>query len=418
MDAKSFAQKNQFDYLYDAIVTKYPALKIADETTAFQFMSAPTTADWVTGTDEKAYNIADVVPARMGGFYVPGSARVSVSYQSLIDSLAAALGDNNAQYRQLQEKMSTQLNMLQVALNEAKGAYGTYKTEQTALGVAPADFNSWFNNDITADAYRTKYTKERGEYDRYAKEAEAIYKGMGAALSDAREQLGKDQMLISADATGGKYVPRTTIGGNLQDDIRRWQQAPSQYDFDVIIKNDEREITPWRTVSTTEVKQSCHKTEVVNDTQVSRIIMDKDYQLRVKAVGLRAYPITRGAWYNDLFVHPDAELPQGCQLNTDDFFGESGGLHMIPTSILVMYRPEIELTISRTCYQDVFSDQAFLGVDYLELFGLRFDLQASLKIGQEIGEETIMQTFVSPDNAPAQILGISSVVRYSGFQGW
>ncbi|MCI7124656.1 MAG: hypothetical protein MR935_00420 [Agathobaculum sp.] len=409
---------NQFDYLYDAIVKKYPALKIADNTTAFQFMSTPTVADWVTGTDEKAYNIADVVPAQLGGFYKPGSARVSVSYQSLIESLMTALGDNNPQYRQLQDKMTTQLNLLQVALNDAKGAYGMYRTEQLALELTPTDFNTWLTQDITAAPYQKKHENVRSEYERYSKEAEELYKGMGAALSDAREQLGKDQMLIAADVTGGKYVPGTTIGGNLSADIDRWQQVPDQFDFDVIIENDDREITPWHTVSTTEAKQSRHKTEVINETQVSRIITDKHYQLRVKAVGLRAYPITRGSWYNDLFVHPNVQLPQGRQLNTDSFFGESGGLHMIPTSILVIYRPQIELTISKTCYQDIFSDMANIKADWLNLFNMRFDLQASLKLGQEIGEETVMQTFVSPCNAPAQILGVSSVVRYSGFQGW
>lgn len=419
MDRNTFARQNQFDYLYSAVINKYPGLALDDGTSVFQFMEMPMEASWVTGTDEAAFNLADTVPAKLGGSYSSGSARVSLAYKSLLESMMGAMADNNVQYKELQNKMATQAKLLNVAIDEAKRKYGVWRTEQKMLGFEPAaTLMEWLQTDITATAHKANYDQALGEYNRYQDEAKGLYGAMGAALATARQALDSDQMLIAADIQGGRFVPRTTIGGNLQQDIMGWKNSQNSYDLDVIIENTEQEITPWRTVSTTEVKQSCHSTKLDSKINVSRIIMDQAYKLRFKAVGMRGYPITRGDWYNDAFVHPSAKLPEGCQLDTESFFGEEGSLHLIPTSILVLYQPQIELTVSTSCYKDTLANQTNLDLEYFDLFGIRFDLQASLKIGEQIGADTVTRTFVTPDNAPAQILGVTSAVRYSGFQGW
>lgn len=419
MDRKEFARQNQFDYLYSAITNKYPGLALDGEASAFQFMEMPMEAAWVTGTDEAAFNLADTVPAKLGGFYSAGAARVSLGYGSLLKSLMGAMADNNKSYRDLQSKMDSQAKLIDVAIDNAKKQYGVWRSEQKQLGLEPASsLMDWLEKDMTAAACKAEYDRQLSEYNRYKKEAENIYGAMGAALAEARQNLDSDQMLIEAGVQGGRFVPRTTIGGNLQQDIMRWKSNPDSFDLDVVIKNTEQSITPWKTVSTTEVKQSCHSTKIDSKINVSRIIMDKAYSLRFKAVGMRGYPITRGAWYNDTFVRPSVELPRGCQLNTDSFFGADGSLHLIPTSILVLYQPQIELTVSTACYKDELENKTNLGLEYLELFGIRFSLEASLKLGHQIDSEVVTQTFVTPDNAPAQILGVTSAVRYSGFQGW
>jgi hypothetical protein len=417
MPNTDFARKNQYDYLYDAIVNKYPGLGITDNVTAFQFLQEPMTADWVTGEDAAALAIADSVPARLGGFYMPGSSTVSSAYRSLIKSLQDALGDRNSNFRSLQIKIQTASDNLQKVIHDAQGEYNKYVFAMQQKGETVSSLEDWMQSSMAATPFKMKYDQVIEEYRRLSTEAERTYGSMGAALVEAKENLDKDQILLRSDGKEAVYIPRTTVGGNLAEDMRRWENSDG-YEFDVTIKASDRDITPWKTVSTTEVKQSCHSTKIDSKIKVSQLIMDNDYSLNVKAVGLRAYPISRGVWYNDTFVNPHAEIVEGGQLDTESFFGDAGSLHMIPTSILVIYKPEISLTVSTQCYENYLANNTNLDMKYISLFSMNFDLQASLGINVKQGGSVSTITLVSPKETPAQILGISSTVKYSGFTGW
>ena len=91
-----------------------------------------------------------------------------------------------------------------------------------------------------------------------------------------------------------------------------------------------------------------HHTEI----DYSRLITDTKFNLNVKAVGTRVFPIFRGAWYDSTWLRAsNFEFPEGSRFTMADFFGEKGSLHMVPTQMLVIYKPKVEITISTTMYE-------------------------------------------------------------------
>ena len=70
MKRTDFAKESQYKYYFSALAQNFPDIVSQQgKETVFQFSSLPIAADWKTGDDETAYNIANAVPADIGGFY-------------------------------------------------------------------------------------------------------------------------------------------------------------------------------------------------------------------------------------------------------------------------------------------------------------------------------------------------------------
>ena len=412
-----FEDKTQFDYLYDALAQKYPGLVAAnDNASIFQFAQAPVAANWVTGNDGTAYDIANSVPVNIDGFYVHGD-QLDTAYSTLIKSIKPKIGDNNPDYKKLKLLADDQNSKMISLADQATKAYYTWAASNTKPDGTPQETKTeWLNDPLGGKAWGNKLNDLQSQIDELDSEMSAILKTMDAGLSDALALLGTDTMPVSR---GGKaiQVPSVTIGGDLSADKSRWDTYEAgQYDFDIIINKDETITTPWKTIYTTEVKQTCWRTEIDTKVNTSRIIMDKNYNLRVSAVGLQAYQITRGRWYNPVFVSPDVEIvPGAAGLTADSFFGLNGSLHLIPETIVIMYKPTFTLTVSTETYKQQFVANADVDVNWVDILGFRFkfDGLASLQ-PVEGGNGTTTVTFRSGDNAVPQILGVTSKVEYNG----
>lgn len=407
MKTDDFARQTQFDYLYNGVKEKLPGLFSDDKQTIFQFMEMPIEANWTTGNQSVAFDLADSVPAKLGGFYARGAGRVTLAYESLLMSMYQAIGDKNGEYRRLKDMVFTEYKRLNVAIDKAKNAYQTWQRQNLN---AKLSFSEWLETDIEAEALKDEVDEIRASIKQKNSQCQRIEGAMGQALTIAQDKLRSDTVLLD----NNKMVPRTTIGGSLQDDIARWKSAKGRGEFDlnVTINKDQEIATPWHTTVKADAHvASCHAAELNNYVKVERLILDQHYSLNVKAVGLQGYTITRGDWYNDTFVKPGKELPEGASVKTEDFFGKDGSLHLIPTAILVMYHPVIELTVSTKTYLDQIENNTKLKAypGPLMLFGLNFDVSASLKMGVKQSEETTTMTILPPENQPAQILGVTSV---------
>jgi hypothetical protein len=211
-------------------------------------------------------------------------------------------------------------------------------------------------------------------------------------------------------------VPRLTIDGDLSGDIVRWQAARAdQYEFDVRINANQTITSPWQTTYETKVTRQCFKTSVDVKVDTSRIITDTHYELRYTAVGINSYPITRGNWFDASFVRPDVPLINGIDVSGDTFFGPAGSLHLIPVNILVIYKPTITLTISVERYKEQFGAYADTKIDWLDIFGFRFQVGANKKLEPIANPNgTVSVTFACPDNPVPQIVGVTSLLRYNG----
>lgn len=415
MPNNDFAQRSQYEFLFDALAQKYPGLADVNESTFFQFAQAPVAARWISGNDIEAYDIANSVPGNLGGFWV-AAGPFDAAYASLLRSIQPKEGDTNDDYVAIQRKLVDQESVYDVTAKDANADYFTWLANNPGPnGTASASKNAWLQDPLGGKGWGEKLDTIQAKIDEYTSELAKILGAMDGALSAAMARLGTDNMPVS---NGGpaRQVASLRIDGNLTDDKARWDSYHAgEFDFDVIINAQAEIKSPWRTVYTTEVHHDCWSTSTSVNVNTSRMIADEKYQLRVRAVGLEAYHISRGGWYDQTFVNPKQKIVQGSAgVTNDSFFGLQGSLHMIPETIVVLYKPTLQLTISTDMYKEQFEANADASVNWLDLFSFRFNVDGLASLQPVEGGETTTVTFASPDNAIPQILGVSSTSAFNG----
>lgn len=414
-----FSQKTQFDYLHDAVMHKFPGLvNTGKQAAVFQFASSPIAAEWEKSDTLEAYSIANAVSSNLDGFYTQG-ADLDKAYIQFITTLKPPMTVKNKRYLDLE----AEINALNVV-------------ERTIVGSMDSDYNLWAANNTDKQSGLVIKGKAAWLLDRFGgaswgkkldihdehiatltKELTALKKAMGDAQAAALEKASSDKYKMNISGiSASKKVPEVSISGSLPTDYARWLRTPKgQYEFDVRIKDDKRTLSPWTTTVKTELHGNCFSLSSKTSVDTSRIIKDERYNLRVTAVGIQTYAITRGEWYEDSLVSLDAVLQEGAQLNHDSFFGLGGTLHMIPQSLLVWYKPSIELTVSTQCYKQSIENHLSLSLDWVELFGFRFAVGHKSGIDHiDNGDGSMTVRFESPDNVVPQIFGVISKVLYNG----
>jgi hypothetical protein len=407
---------SQWDYLYNAVVSRYPGLAPANGA-FFQFSAAPNAATWVTPEDANAYGTADAVSASLGAFYIP-TGSFSSAYASLIRSIRPATGDSNPDYLAIQQKLEDQEDKYTALITAATAAFHVANANNPGPnGTNSESFTKWMSDPFGGASWGDQVMAIRAAIAEDNKELAAILVSIDAALGTAVAALSTDTMNIS---TGGSavQVPRTTIGGTLAGDKERWDvYPPGKFDFDSGPMNSETVVTgPWQTVVTTTVSHgSCGSTTVSQNIDTSRIVTDEHFSLRVQAVGFEGYTIKRGQWYDETFVDPKMQIVQGAGVTNDTFFGLNGSLHMIPDQVIVMYRPTISLTVSTQCYKEEIEANATVSTGgFTNLFGFQFQFQGIHGLNPVGDDVTTTVTFPSPDDSVPQILGVISKSAYNG----
>lgn len=406
----------QFDYLYDALTQKYPGLTGDPGGAAvFQFAAAPISADWTTGNDAEAYDIANAVPLNLDGFYDKGDS-LDTSYQDLIASVRPANYTNNPDYVQASSVVNGLTNSFAQTVANANSAYQEWAAVNPgANGVAAETKTQWLLDPLGGAVWQAKLTQVQTQLQNETSKLAAIVKTMDAALARAQSAASTDTMPISRAGGTAIQVPSVTIGGDLGGDLARWAAYPDdQYDFQVVLDGSYTVKSPWKTLYTTTTSQHCWKTSSTVTVDTSRIIQDVNYKLEVNVVGVESYPITRGAWYDPSYVSTGVQLAPGATVTSDTFFGLAGTLHLIPETLFVMYRPTFKLTISTETYKQQFEANADVSVDWIDLFGFRFNFDGLASLQPVDNGTTTMLTFASPTNASPQIIGVTSKAVWNG----
>jgi hypothetical protein len=410
-----FSDKTQFDYLYDALAQKYPGIKNCDgKNTMFQFVTTPIAADWSITNMASAYDLVNSVPANLDGFYVNGASHVDDSVKTLYNFVKPNTGEDIPQYREYLKQYNAIMANIGSLREQARGVYMIWAKQNTdqSSGVTPT-FNTWLASD---DGY--EWNARINIQKTNAANIQAVMNNIIASmldpqLTEAKSAFNTDTMDVSyPGASAAITVPRVSIDGDLAGDVNRWVSQTTP-DFDVRINAQQTITSPWKTTYDTKVTQQCWKTKVDVKVNTSRIINDMSYELRVTAIGLESYPITRGTWYSGSYVNTGVPLIDGGDVSSYTFFSDTGSLHLIPTNILVMYKPEITLTISKDTYTEQLGTYADLDIDWMDVFGFRLDVGVNGKLAPvENGDGTMTITFSSPENAAPQIVGITSQVLY------
>lgn len=205
---------------------------------------------------------------------------------------------------------------------------------------------------------------------------------------------------------------RMGITESILDAKRKWD-VPGQEGFKVEIKREDH--VEDKVKATYDFQTHANlwgiKADGLYDSR--QLVKDENYHLTVTAAAVKSFQIERTGWFADEFVSKDKPFVDGCSLNHDDFFDkENGSLHLIPTSVLVIYKPKIVMNISSMVYEKDLKAKMHGGMGLFNLFGLTFNMDAgaSMRVVNENAVTSI--TFDSPSNVEPQLLGILSAKKY------
>lgn len=369
-------------------------------------------AEWTKQSYDIFYGLADATPGEAEGFYVVGSGHISESYANLINSIALSLGENDPEYQKLLDQLNTLTKLYNQKYQEAVDEYILQKSQgSTDAG----SVTEWLQTPA-GKAYQKSLDQIDKQMDDYTAAMEKIVEKIGEPLSSAQKGLLTDQMSFVDGTKQVITIPRTIIGGDLQADILRWQKLVSNYkagmsvgfDLDVTMNKDTTLTTDWSaSVSVSTKVRPCHPVEIEEKINIQRILLDEHYSMNLKAIGCNTYPITRGIWYKDTFVRDNMKVYESGTFKISDFFGPKGALRLIPTMMLVVYHPIIELTVSTKTYKQEISEQLKAYTGPLTFFGLDFDISKAPKVLEK--EDVTTLTMEVADTQPAQLLGVVSV---------
>jgi hypothetical protein len=199
----------------------------------------------------------------------------------------------------------------------------------------------------------------------------------------------------SFDETAKNTFNSDSISGDLEGDLLRWKSQTTP-EFDVRINENQRITAPWITTNDTEVRGQCWKTGVSVNVNTGRILRDPNYELRLSAIGLESYRINRDHQFDDSYARPD--------------------MHLILTDILVMYKPQISLTMSVDTYREQLGYYGDTEIGWIEIFGFRLEVGRDGRLSPVHNYDgTITLTFASPEDAVPQIAGVTSQVLYNDY---
>ncbi len=419
----SFADKSQFEYLAQALVKEFPALQnTSTNSTFFQFTGEPIEADWGDGSSLAAYHDANTGPGSLDGFYTPTSIDVAQSYQDFIASIAPSNFGTNSQYQGFQAQLSALASEYATLSTKALADFKTWIAQNPSFAPDFAGFKgytTWLTTDATGGpAWKAKLDDNKGQQAAVIKSIAEFMTSVDSTLARAQkasQDPANMATLVSDSGVTGSY-PFTSIQ-DITGAMAAWtSMAAGNYELDTTINAETISATPWNQVVTTTVSRSCGKISTNTEIDYNRIVTDTKFNLRVCAIGARVFTVSRGNWFDASWLtSSNFSLPEGCRFKVADFFGPQGTLKMIPVSMLVIYKPRVEITISTQTFDETVSNY-FSASASLSLFGLNFSLGASLNniAIRDDGTQTVkivLDSYSAPNTVP-QLFGVSSQSFY------
>ena len=407
-------EQTQFKYFYDALVNKFPGLATADGSTVFQFATVPYAAEWVDGTLESIYNSANITSAGVGGFLTPESGTFYNGYSTLITSLKVPDSTSNKDYTHAQTMVANVANELNVILLKAHSAYSNWKAQNQSENGTVDSFGKWLAS-VDGFQYNSEILAKQSELTTLRNQLAKITKTMNGAIGKAQADLSSDQIGITPLGGESEQVPRFGISGNLSQDKTNWDSYDADtWDLDITINSKTVVKSDWKILYDQSVEQKCLTTKTRNKINTSRIIQDKAFSLNFKSKGAEAYNIVRGGWYFPTFVNPSVALePNIPGVNTQSVFGLHGPMHLVPETLVVLYKPSMTLTTTTETYEQYIGAHADADVNWLDIFGFRFDIGQNSGIKKVSGPKTTTIEMPIPGDSTPQVFGVNSKVAFA-----
>lgn len=397
----------QFDWLYNALVNKYPGLDTDGKTNQFQFMATPMTANWTIGTDSDAQSLADATSVTTDGFFTKGDS-LSEAYMHYVTSIAVDATSNQT-YKNLYDQVGALGKQLQSLVTQARSQFKVFLANNPGAEVT---FDAWCKDPLGGRSFGDQVSQITAQEVELQKSIDLIVATIDGPLQRARSRVTPafvPSMKISR--AGGQVVDvaAVSIQGDLAGDVANWvsRGAGAAPDFDVTLTGHEHIEHPWIRTYSTKTKADCWGASTTTKVNTRRILEDTNYRLRVQAVAVNTYDIHREAWFDAELVKSQRPVVKGGPYTDDSFFGPNGSLHLLPQTIVVMFRPKISLTMTTEIYEQEIEGNFSAGIEWINMLGMKFDIDgmASLQAVKSADNTTTI-TLDSADNQKPTIIGV------------
>lgn len=409
---KNILQCSQLYVLLRAVGSKYPAILANPIGTKFQLASGPIDANWRTGSDIEAYNLANSISSTVSDYYTPTPGSFYNTYTEFVMSLSPVVDFNiDNRYMKLSQRKKQEQIKLVRALSRAQAVWKKNETQRDGSQVSLNQTvkANWLSDPLGGKRYGVEIEKHEENILELSKQIAAVKASLNKPLMVAKQRLSAIENRSNYLKKDGQIVklPTITIGGDLGGDLSNWSKQ-QRYDLDVTITGSVIQELHSKgngfEACSTEIASS-----VVNS---SALYFDEHFSLRVMLKGFKAYPITYGNWFSSSLLTANLiySSPYLSENNNRFFSRKNGALRLVPSLIWVMYQPKFELVVGNKTFKKIMNKEFLSEDSWFNL--LSFSFNASL-IDKQVGEATTTLTFNSPTLQSPQIFGVTSIVTYT-----
>lgn len=418
---------SQFEYLAQAILEAFPGLQnTATNETYFQFTGAPIAAVWEDGEDMDAYTLANTGPGTLDGFYEPTTTDVAKSYQDFIASIAPTDITTNKQWLACQTQLTTLAKQYSTVSTRASAAFNTWLAQNPSFKpdfAGFSGFDKWLVTPNTPgpgwnDQLSNNLDLQTGVKQEIAGLMTAVDGLLGKAQTAATNPANMSTF-VGAGVT--RQVPLTTIE-DISGAMTAWTAAaPGNYELQVSLHRNNRLIAsnamiPWHLLAAPNVPTTWGSLATGQVMNTSLLVADPQFSIQVMAIGARVFNVSRGPWYDSGWLTAsNCTLAKGSSFILTDFFGLRGTLKLIPLSMLVIYKPRVEITVSSATYEQEMSHY-FIPGGTITLFGMDFNMGPNVNdlITRDASSQIVkivLDSYDAPNTVPL-LFGVSSQSFY------
>ncbi len=145
-----------------------------------------------------------------------------------------------------------------------------------------------------------------------------------------------------------------SLDGNLESDLESWRRGEGNI-LDITITKDTKVDHQWHLVAGGDVEVLGFNISGQGEV-LDRKLVDEKYKLQIRYEAIRAYHMSRGRnWWNGGLINvynSDATNFIPPYTRSSFFNPQDGLLNMIPATVIVGYRYRLNLTISKTNYEE------------------------------------------------------------------
>lgn len=324
---------------------------------SFQFAGMPMEAAWWQDTEFNAYQIIDREPQALDGYYTPSSKNIHLDYGTFLNNVRLNVAPQNPDYVKTDEALKAANEGLSSAKIDANNRYQAWKKNNPTHSEDYPDIKTakdWLSSEGSAENEKIKAAQKK--VDAYQQEIAHWQDAQSKPLQDAIKNYNdhsKNWWTITAPSGGNREVPIMSITPNLNTDLQSWKTGLRNFN-EIKITRGTSVYQHWKVCGGADASyfDGFFGGNVGGSiTFDSDVWADNQMELTIDLQDVKLYTLDRADWWIGGMLSEYKNGPfYDSRFTPATFFGEDGTLKLIPSAVLVGFRPKCELTISDFVY--------------------------------------------------------------------